>query len=73
MSDVGSARRAKDELKQRIGAEPWCVGIGVEREDGVGFIVRITVRAGALDAFRAAAVPEHIGPTLVKVIEGDAQ
>ena len=29
--------RAKDELKASIGSEPWCAGVGVEREDGVGF------------------------------------
>ncbi|MGK4004670.1 hypothetical protein WMF31_18700 [Sorangium sp. So ce1036] len=70
MSDVGSARRAKEELKAKISGEPWCVGVGVEREDGVGFIVRVTIRSGALDAARAA-IPERLGDVRIKVIESD--
>lgn len=70
MSDVGSARRAKEELKAKISGEPWCIGTGVEREDGVGFIVRVTVKAGALDAARAV-IPERIGDVRIKVIEAD--
>ncbi|WP_437603650.1 hypothetical protein [Sorangium sp. So ce590] len=70
MSDVGSARRAKDELKAKIAGEPWCVGVGVEREDGVGFIVRVSVRSGGAAAARAA-IPERIGGVLIKVIEND--
>lgn len=70
MSDVGSARRAKEELKAKIGGEPWCVGIGVEREDGVGFIVRVSVRAGAAGEARGA-IPDQIGNVRIKVIEND--
>jgi hypothetical protein len=72
MSDVGSARRAKDELKTKFSGAPWCVGIGVEREDGVGFIVRVTVRPGEVAAAKAAGLPEHVGVTMVKLVEGDA-
>lgn len=71
MSDVGSARRAKDELRSRIGGEPWCAGIGVEREDGVGFIVRVSVHPGGGAAAREA-IPERLGVVLIKVIENDA-
>jgi hypothetical protein len=70
MSDVGSARRAKDELKAAIGAEPWCAGIGVEREDGIGFIVRVSVRPGT-DAAARARIPDHVGVTFVKVVDAD--
>ncbi|WP_437767415.1 hypothetical protein WMF27_19280 [Sorangium sp. So ce281] len=70
MSDVGSARRAKDELKAKISGEPWCVGIGVEREDGVGFIVRVSIRSGGADAARAV-IPERVGGVRIKVIEND--
>ena len=70
MSDVGSARRAKDELKARIGSEPWCAGIGVEREDGVGFVVRVSVRPGGVAAAREV-IPERLGGVLIKVIEND--
>jgi hypothetical protein len=70
MSDLGSARKAKDELKKTIGGEPWCAGIGVEREDGVGFVVRVSVRPGAEPTARAA-IPQRVGVTLVKVVETD--
>jgi hypothetical protein len=71
MSDVGSARRAKDQLKASIGAEPWCAGIGVEREDGIGFVVRVSLRPGAGPEARAR-IPERVGVTVVKVMETDA-
>jgi hypothetical protein len=71
MSDMGSARKAREEVKRTIGSEPWCVGIGVEREDGVGFIVRVSVSAGT-EAIARAAVPERVGGVLVKIVENDA-
>jgi hypothetical protein len=71
MSDVGSARRAKEELKAKIGSEPWCAGVGVEREDGVGFVVRVSVRAGA-DAEARARIPAEVGGVVVKVVEAGA-
>lgn len=70
MSDVGSARKAKDQLKAAIGGEPWCAGIGVEREDGIGFIVRVNLRPDA-GAEARARIPEKIGVVVVKVIEID--
>lgn len=70
MSDVGSARKVKDELKASIGGEPWCAGVGVEREDGVGFIVRVSVRAGT-GAEQRSRIPERIGSVLIKVVEND--
>lgn len=71
MSDVGSARRAKDQLKAAIGGEPWCSGVGVEREDGIGFVVRVSVRAGT-SAEDRAKIPNRVGEVVVKVIEADA-
>jgi hypothetical protein len=71
MSDVGSARRAKDELKAKIGGEPWCAGVGVEREDGVGFVVRVSVRAGT-EAEARAQVPAEISGVVIKVVEAGA-
>ena len=68
MSDVASARRAKDELKAKIGGEPWCGGVGVEREDGIGFVVRVSVRPGG-EALARAQVPARIGDVVVKVVE----
>jgi hypothetical protein len=69
-SDMASARRAKEELKATIGAEPWCAGVGVEREDGVGFIVRVSVRPGT-SAEAKGAIPARLGGVMVKVIETD--
>ncbi len=71
MSDVGSARRAKDQLKTQIGAEPWCAGIGVEREDGVGFVVRVRVRAGSAPE-QTRLIPDRIGDVVIYVEENDA-
>jgi hypothetical protein len=71
MSDVGSARRAKEALKAKIGGEPWCAGVGVEREDGVGFVVRVSLRPGA-DASARAQIPAQIGGVVVKVVETEA-
>jgi hypothetical protein len=71
MSDVGSARRAKDRLKAMIGGEPWCAGVGVEREDGVGFVVRVAVRADA-DAGARARIPAELDGVVVKVVESGA-
>ncbi len=70
MSDVGSARKAKDQLKASIGGEPWCAGVGVEREDGIGFIVRVSIRPGA-DAEARARIPDRIGVVVVQVVETD--
>ena len=70
MSDVSSARKAKEQLKSEIGGEPWCVGVGVEREDGVGFIVRVSVRAG-IGAEQRSRIPERLSGVLVKVVEND--
>jgi hypothetical protein len=71
MSDVGSARKAKDRLKAEIGSEPWCAGIGVEREDGVGFIVRVRVQHG-IGAEQSSRIPSRIDGVVIKVVENDA-
>jgi len=70
MSDVGSARRAKEQLKSTIGGAPFCAGVGVEREDGVGFVVRVSVRPGKLDEAKQS-VPSRIGDVVVKLVETD--
>lgn len=71
MSDVGSARRARDTLKAELGDAPWCAGVGVEREDGVGFVVRVSVRpAGMADA--RARLPARVGDVVVKLVETES-
>ena len=71
MSDVGSARRAKDELKAAIGGEPWCAGIGVEREDGVASSCASASGAGS-GPEQTSPHPRRIGDVVVKVEENDA-
>lgn len=70
MSDVGSARRVKDQLKTELAAESWCAGVGVVREDGIGFIVRVTVRSSGL-AEAKNRVPARIGDTVIQLVETD--
>jgi hypothetical protein len=70
MSDVGSARRAKEQLKTQIGHEPWCAGVGVEREDGVGFVVRVSVRSTGWSEAKSL-IPARVGDVVVKVVETD--
>lgn len=70
MSDVGSARRAKEQLKTDIGNETWCAGVGVEREDGVGFVVRVSVRSSGLSAAKDR-LPARVGDVVVKIVETD--
>lgn len=70
MSDVGSARRAKDQLKTDIADAPWCAGVGVEREDGVGFVVRVSVRSSGLSDAKAR-LPARVGDVVVKIVETD--
>ncbi len=71
MNDVGSARRAKEKLKSQLGGEPWCAGVGVEREDGVGFVVRVSVRAGMV-AEAQSRLPAQLDGVVVKVVENEA-
>jgi hypothetical protein len=70
MSDVGSARRAKEQLKSEIANESWCAGVGVEREDGVGFVVRVSVRSSGLSEAKTR-IPARVGDVVVKIVETD--
>jgi hypothetical protein len=71
MSDVSSARRVKDRLKSSFAGEPWCTGIAVEREDGVGFIVRISIAAGT-GTEQQSRIPNQLEGVMIKVVENDA-
>ena len=46
MSSLSLARQVKNNLLAKVGKEPWFVGIGATREDGIGFVVKVTVRPG---------------------------
>lgn len=70
MSDVGSARRAKEQLKTDISNESWCAGVGVEREDGIGFVVRVSVRSSGLSEAKSR-LPARVGDVVVKIVETD--
>jgi hypothetical protein len=48
MSSLTIARQVKNNLLAKFGKEPWFVGIGATREDGIGFVVKVTVRPGVL-------------------------
>jgi hypothetical protein len=52
-------------------SEACCACVGVEGEDGVGFVVRVSVRAGA-EAEARARIPAEIGGVVVKVVESGA-
>jgi hypothetical protein len=46
MSNLSLARQVKNKLSEQFGKEPWFAGIGATREDGIGFVVKISVRPG---------------------------
>lgn len=67
MSSLSLARQVKNELVAKIGNEPWFAGIGATREDGIGFVVKVSVRAGVPRP--ASAIPESVNGITVMVIE----
>jgi len=67
MSSLSIARAAKNALVAKFGKEPWFVGIGATREDGIGFVVKVTVRSGVPRP--PDALPETQDGVPVHVIE----
>jgi hypothetical protein len=67
MSSLSLARQVKNELVAKIGQEPWFAGIGATREDGIGFVVKVSVRPGI--ARPADAIPESMNGITVMIIE----
>jgi hypothetical protein len=58
MSNLLNARQVKNELAAKYGNEPWFAGIGTSRDDGVGFVVRVSVKKGV-------PVPDGVLPQVV--------
>jgi hypothetical protein len=46
MSSLLNARQVKNELAAKYGKEAWYAGVGTSREDGIGFVVRVSVKKG---------------------------
>jgi hypothetical protein len=46
MSNLSLARQVKNAVVAQFGKEPWFAGAGATREDGVGFVVKVSVRPG---------------------------
>ncbi len=67
MSDTGTPRKAKDELKRKIRDEPWFMGIGVERGDDGLFYLRVVVRTGELAAAKESAPDKIYGVSVICV------
>jgi hypothetical protein len=67
MSNVLSARQVKNEVVEKYGREPWFAGIGTSREDGIGFVVKVSVKPGV--ARPADTPPSNIRGVVIQVVE----
>jgi hypothetical protein len=67
MSSLTNARQVKNQLLAKFGKEPWFAGIGATREDGIGFIVKVTVRSGVPRP--PNALPEAMDGIVIQIIE----
>jgi hypothetical protein len=67
MSSLSLARQVKNTLVAKFGKEPWFAGIGATREDGIGFVVKVTVRPGVPRP--EGALPESMDGITIQVIE----
>ncbi len=69
MSSLSLARQVKNNLLAKYGKEPWFGGIGATREDGIGFVVKVTVKPGV--PLPDGALPESMDGITIQVIEAD--
>jgi hypothetical protein len=67
--DMASAKRVKEHLTEKYGAEPWFVKLSWKREDGVGWYVRVTVRRNV--ARPVEALPPEIEGVTIRIHEVD--
>jgi hypothetical protein len=67
MSSLSLARQVKNNLLAKFGKEPWFAGIGATREDGIGFVVKVTVKPGVPRP--EGALPESMDGITIQVIE----
>jgi hypothetical protein len=68
MSSLSLARQVKNNLLAKFGKEPWFGGIGATREDGIGFVVKVTVRPGVPRP--DDALPTIMDGITIQIIEG---
>ena len=67
MSNLSLARQVKNAVVAQFGKEPWFAGAGATREDGIGFVVKVSVRAGV---HRPSGVPpESIDGITIQIVE----
>jgi hypothetical protein len=67
MSNLLNARHVKNDLAAKYGKEPWFAGIGTSRDDGVGFVVRVSVKKGI--PVPDGALPKLVNGVTVEVVE----
>jgi hypothetical protein len=67
MSSLMNARQVKDTLRAKFGNEPWFAGIGATREDGIGFVVKVSVRPGVPRP--EGSLPESMDGVPIQIIE----
>jgi len=61
------ARQVTSSLRAKFGKEPWFVSVGSTREDGMGFVVKVTVRPGVPRP--DGALPETMDGVVIQIVE----
>jgi len=67
MSNLSLARQVKNTLVAKYGKEPWFGGIGATREDGIGFVVKVSVKPGT--TIPAGTLPESVDGIVILIVE----
>jgi hypothetical protein len=67
MSNLMNARQIKNDLTAKYGKEPWFAGIGTSRDDGIGFVVRVTVKKGV--PLPDGLLPKIVNGVTIQVVE----
>jgi len=67
MSNLSLARQVKSAIVAQFGKEPWFAGAGATREDGVGFVVKVSVRPGV--ARPTGVPPESMEGITIQIVE----
>ncbi len=67
MSSLSIARQVKNDLLAKFGKEPWFAGIGATREDGIGFVVKVSVKPGVPRP--EGVLPEAISGVTIQIVE----
>ncbi|MET0595078.1 MAG: hypothetical protein ABW133_20430 [Polyangiaceae bacterium] len=70
MSNLSLARQVKNTVLAQFGNEPWFAGAGATREDGIGFVVKVSVKRGV--ARPQGVPPESIDGITIQIVEADA-